>query len=206
MPRKKILHIIKSLGRGGAEVLLQETLKLHNQEEFEFHFIYFLPWKNQMVDGIENAGGKVTLFRAKNNIQILLQIFRVIRYIKQNKIELLHCHLPWAGFLGRLIYKLINIPVLYTEHNKQERYHFITRTLNKITFNWQSKVIAVSDDVFHSIQSAICPKIDVVTILNGVNTNFYKRDQNLGLQKRKEYLIDDNTILILYLKVNLVII
>jgi len=196
MAQKKILHIIKSLGRGGAEVLLQETLKLHNQDEFEFHYIYFLPWKNQMVEGIENAGGKVNLFRAKNNVQILFQIFNVISYIKKNKIELIHCHLPWAGFLGRLIYKLVNIPVFYTEHNKQERYHFITRTLNKITFNWQSKVIAVSDDVSHSIKSAIRPKIDVVTILNGVNTNFYKRDQTLGLQKRKEYLIDDNTVLI----------
>ena len=57
MPRKKILHIIKSLGRGGAEVLLQETLKQHNQEDFEFHFIYFLPWKNQMVDGVNAITG-----------------------------------------------------------------------------------------------------------------------------------------------------
>lgn len=30
----KILHIIKSLGRGGAEMLLPETLKLHDQERF----------------------------------------------------------------------------------------------------------------------------------------------------------------------------
>jgi glycosyltransferase involved in cell wall biosynthesis len=196
MHKKKVLHIIKSLGRGGAEVLLQETLKHHNQEEYEFYFIYFLPWKNQMVEGIEKAGGKVNLFPAKNNIQILFQIFNVIRFIKKNKIDLIHCHLPWAGFLGRFIYKLVDMPVFYTEHNKQERYHFITKTLNKFTFNWQSKVIAVSDDVSHSIRSAINPKIEVVTIVNGVNTNFYKRDEADGLQKRQEFLIEESTILI----------
>ena len=73
MSKIKILHIVKSLGRGGAEVLLQETLKLHNKETYEFHYIYFLPWKNQMVEGITNAGGKVVLFSAKNNIEIILQ-------------------------------------------------------------------------------------------------------------------------------------
>ena len=196
MPKLKVLHIIKSLGRGGAEVLLQETLKLHNQEEFEFHYIYFLPWKNQMVAGIESAGGKVNLFKATNNIQILFQIFNVIKYIRKNKIVLIHCHLPWAGFLGRLIFKLIKIPVFYSEHNIQERYHFITKTLNKITFNWQTKVIAVSDDVSKSISSVIHPKVEIITILNGVNTDSYKRDINLGLQKRKEYNIDKNVVLI----------
>ena len=71
----KVLHIVKSLGRGGAEMLLQETLKQHNQQEFEFHFIYFLPWKNQMVAGLQEAGGIVKNFPAKNNIFIIFLIF-----------------------------------------------------------------------------------------------------------------------------------
>ena len=41
MTKIKVLHIIKSLGRGGAEMLLPETLKEHDQEKFEFHYIYF---------------------------------------------------------------------------------------------------------------------------------------------------------------------
>ena len=40
----QVLHIIKSLGRGGAETLLPETLAKHDQERFQFHYIYFLPW------------------------------------------------------------------------------------------------------------------------------------------------------------------
>lgn len=182
MTNKKIrvLHIIKSLGRGGAEMLLPETLKLHDRENFEFHYIYFLPWKNQLVKAIEHAGGVVHCFSASNNIFILLQFSKIIRYIRNNKIDVVHCHLPWAGFVGRLVYRFSKMPVLYSEHNKQERYHGVTFFLNKFTFNWQTKVIAVSEDVKESILKNIAPRIPIQTVLNGVNTDSFKRDGEAG--------------------------
>jgi glycosyltransferase involved in cell wall biosynthesis len=177
-------------------MLLQETLHLHDKDRFEFHYIYFLPWKNQMAEGIKYAGGRVSLFPAVNNIRILLKARAVIRYIKKEKIELIHCHLPWAGFLGRWIHLRTGIPVIYTEHNKQELYHFITRTLNKISFNFQTHVVAVSNDVAASIQKSIHPKINVQTILNGVNTDRFIRDHASGTELRNRYGISGNQTLI----------
>lgn len=174
----KILHVIKSLGRGGAEMLLPETLQLHNQEKFEFHYIYFLPWKDQMVDAIEQAEGKVTCFRSKNNIQLLLKVKELRDYCDNHEIDIIHCHLPWAGFAGRLIHKLSGIPVVYSEHNMQERYHPVTKALNKLTFNWQTLALAVSEDVKNSIQKNIAPNLKVRTLLNGVNTDSYQRVHN----------------------------
>ncbi|MTI37874.1 glycosyltransferase, partial [Fulvivirga lutimaris] len=55
------------------------------------------------------------------------------------------------------------------------RYHKITYSLNKLTFNWQTKAIAVSDDVGYSIKENIQPKVNVGTILNGVNTEYFQR-------------------------------
>ncbi len=196
MPKIKILHIVKSLGRGGAEMLLQEVLEEHDLNVFEFHFIYFLPWKNQMVAGIEANGGIVKIFPATNNIRIITQVPKIIDYIKKNEIKLVHCHLPWAGFAGRLIYKLHNVPVMYTEHNIQDRYHFITKFLNKITFNWQTKVIAVSNDVAESIQKTIHPKIPVQIILNGVNTRTFVRNAEDRITKRKELGLKEDDIFI----------
>ena len=196
MSKIKVLHIVKSLGRGGAEMLLQETLKVHNKEQFDFHFIYFLPWKNQMVEGLQLAGGKVTNLPAKNNLMIVWQLRRIMKYIKKNNIDIVHCHLPWAGFAGRFIHKLTGIPVIYSEHNMQDRYHFITGTINKFTFNWQTKVIAVSGDVADSIQKTIRPKIPVITVLNGVNTVHFKRAESVRAAKRKELGIADDEILI----------
>ena len=193
----KVLHIIKSLGRGGAEMLLPETLKQHDLERFAFHCIYFLPWKNQLVESIENAGGKVTCFPAKNNIQLLLQYPKIIRYCKANNIQLIHAHLPWAGFVARLVHLKTRIPLLYTEHNLQERYHFVTKLLNRLTFNWQTMGIGVSEDVTQSILKNIHPKISCQTLLNGVNTHSFQRnnpdDRNAI---RVEYGITEDALLV----------
>jgi glycosyltransferase involved in cell wall biosynthesis len=196
MAKTKVLHIIKSLGRGGAEMLLPETLKLHDLSKFEFHYIYFLPWKNQLVDNIEQGGGKVTCFPANNNLQLLKQTQKIINYCQQHHIDLIHAHLPWAGFVARLVHKKNGIPVIYTEHNMQERYHFVTKYLNRFTYNWQTLALGVSKDVSQSIIRSIHPKIPVKTLPNGVNTDYFNRDSQQGLQKRMELNIPQNAIVI----------
>lgn len=184
----KVLHIIKSLGRGGAEMLLPETLKLHNKNEFEFHYIYFLPWKNQMVQSILQNGGRVTCVAARNNVLLMSKIGRVVRYVRENRIQLIHAHLPWAGILARVVGKLSGIPVIYTEHNKQERYHFGTRRINLLTMNLLTEIIAVSADVEESIiKNKATLKIPVRTIVNGVNTDHFSRSSVSGRAVRDRF-------------------
>lgn len=196
MPKIKILHIIKSLGRGGAEVLLPESLRLHNKIRFEFHYVYFLPWKDQMVNEIEEAGGTVKNFPANNNLQMLFKADEVIDYINHNNIHLIHCHLPWSGFLGRRIFSKTDIPVVYTEHNIQERYHPATKFVNKWTFNFQSLAIGVSNDVTRSILENISPDIPVQTVLNGVNTeNFYRKPEEGRLLKKKLNIPEESVVI-----------
>jgi glycosyltransferase involved in cell wall biosynthesis len=186
MSRIRVLHIIKSLGRGGAEMLLPETLKLHDPNRFHFTYVYFLPWKDQLVKSIRDAGGEVYCFEATNNLGILLRTRQLIRWIRHQNIQLIHCHLPWAGLVGRIVHRLTKIPVIYTEHNVQERYHRITRLFNRITFNWQTEVIAVSKDVGASIDKNINLRVPVRVIANGVNTSHFMRDRERGLALRRE--------------------
>lgn len=196
-PRIPILHIIKSLGRGGAETLLPETLTLHDQERFEFHYIYFLPWKYQMVEDIRREGGIVTCFPAKNNIEIMLQVRKIAAYVKQHKIRLIHCHLPWAGIVGRVVGKLCKVPVVYTEHNTWDHYHKLTYHLNKISFGNQQQVIAVSNDVARSIKTHYGksrPPVKVVS--NGINTDKFSRHTHLDRDIRKELGISADTVVI----------
>ncbi|MBL6444768.1 glycosyltransferase family 4 protein [Fulvivirga sp. 29W222] len=177
-------------------MLLPETLKLHNQRNFEFHYIYFLPWKDQMVNDLIQAGGIVKCYSASNNIQLILQYKKVQEYVYTHGIDIVHAHLPWAGFLSRLLSYKIKIPVLYTEHNKQERYHKITFWLNKLSFNFQNIAIAVSNDVSSSIIQHIRPEISVKTVLNGVNTEYFQRDIQSGLNIRKKYGIPDKALVV----------
>ncbi|MCY2686967.1 glycosyltransferase [Salinimicrobium sp. TH3] len=187
MKKVKVLHLIKSLGRGGAEMLLPETLKLHDQNRFEFFYIYFLPWKDQMVKPIADAGGNITCFSAKNNLKLLQRASEVTKFCKENDIDIIHAHLPWSGFLARLVHKRTKLPLVYTEHNIQEKYHFLTRTLNKHTYNYQTLALGVSNDVSQSIQRNIKPHISVKTLLNGVNTQKFKKNDIKGNEIRKKY-------------------
>lgn len=192
-----VLHIIKSLGRGGAEMLLPETLRQHDKQQFKFHYIYFLPWKNQMVSAIEQEGGTVTCIAAKNNASILLAVRKIAAYVRKHNIQLIHCHLPWAGMAGRLAGRLTGVPVVYTEHNKWERYHKLTYYMNKLSFSSQQKVIAVSEEVANSIKTnyrKINPPVQVVA--NGADTNKYARTQPVHSNIRKELNIPETATVI----------
>ena len=193
----KVLHIIKSLGRGGAEMLLPETLTLHRRDLFEFHYIYFLPWKDQMVASIQKHGGKVCCFDARNNFFLMTKVWQVARYVRHHNIQLIHAHLPWAGILARVVGKLTGIPVVYTEHNKQERYHTGTRLMNLATMNLLREVIAVSSDVADSIRrSKPNLRIPMSTVLNGVNVESFSKRSFDNQPIRDKLRIPGNVLLI----------
>lgn len=192
-----VLHIIKSLGRGGAEILLPETLRQHDKQKYKFHYVYFLPWKNQVVSEIEKEGGTVVCIQAKNNASILLAVRKIAAYVRKHNIQLIHCHLPWAGMAGRLVGRLTGVPVVYTEHNKWERYHKITYYLNKFSFSSQQKVIAVSEEVANSIKinyGKAKPQVQVVA--NGTDTAKYDRTQAVENDIRKQLNIPSTTTVI----------
>ncbi|WP_162126251.1 glycosyltransferase [Flavobacterium phycosphaerae] len=178
-PKIKVLHIIKSLGRGGAEMLLPETIKVHDQSRFEFHCIYFLPWKDQMVPAIEKAGGKVTCFSAKNNLTLLFQYPKIVKYCKENNIQLIHAHLPWAGIVARIAGRLAKLPVLYTEHNNFDKYHILTKILSSVTYKFQTKVLAVSEDAKAALERRNLFH-DIVYVPNGVNTDFFSKTNHFS--------------------------
>jgi glycosyltransferase involved in cell wall biosynthesis len=192
-----ILHIIKSLGRGGAETLLPESLRKHNKCIYQFHYLYFLPWKNQLVENLENAGGEVVCFPAKNNLGILLKLRQIGDYVKKHNIQLIHCHLPWAGIVGRLVGLVTKVPVVYTEHNKWERYHKVTYFVNKLSFSNQQRVVAVSAEVANSIKRHYSnPKPFVQVILNGVDTDKFSASHENEYNVRAALKIPANSIVI----------
>ncbi len=185
MPNKiRILHLIKSLGRGGAEKLIPETASVHDQARFEFHCLYFYHQGNNIVDELEAAGIKVHLIPS-SNLGLFFQVGKVREFVKEFKIDIIHAHLPWAGILSRLAGRNSNIPIVYTEHNTWDRYNTISYWGNRLTFKKQDVAIAVSNEVALSMQlnSMIDPyrrggRLKIKVIQNGVNTDVFRKDKN----------------------------
>ena len=78
----------------------------------------------------------------------------------------------------------------------QERYHIATKMINKLTFNSQSLALGVSEDVTNSIKKNINPKIPVKTLLNGANTDDFRRDIAAGSAVKRELGIPEDALVI----------
>jgi len=198
----KVLHLIKSLGRGGAEKLIPETAKLHDLHRFEFFCVYFYHQENNIVDELRAAGIRVFLFPS-SNLGIFRQVSKVKDFIKTEQIDIIHGHLPWAGILARLVGRKVNIPIVYTEHNTWDRYNKVSYWFNKLTFKKQDVAIAVSNEVALSMElnMMISPlrrqgRLKVKNILNGVNTDLFKKDSDAGAAIRAQLGIPQNAFVI----------
>ncbi|MFN4000471.1 glycosyltransferase [Algoriphagus sp.] len=180
--RIKVLHLIKSLGRGGAEKLIPETALIHDQRKFEFHCLYFYFQKNNIIDELEAAGITVHLIPS-SNLGLFLQVQKVRKFIKENGFDIIHAHLPWAGILARFVGGKFPIPIVYTEHNTWERYNKVSYWGNRITFKQQDVAVAVSNEVALSMQlnSFFDPyqrggRLKIKVVQNGVNTEEFRKE------------------------------
>lgn len=178
----KVLHLIKSLGRGGAEKLIPETVKFFDQDKFEFYCIYFYHKENNIIDELESVGINILLIPS-SNLRVFNQVGKVSDFVHEVGIDIIHAHLPWGGILARLVSRKTKIPLVYTEHNTWDRYNRISYWLNRLTFTYQDVAIAVSREVELSINVHSClttflqkKRLKTIHIHNGIDTGVFKKD------------------------------
>jgi len=178
--KRKVLVLIKGLGLGGAERLLIDSLPFMNRAQYDYHVGYLLPWKGLLAGDLEAAGipvhclGRSTTGTASSGSWTAVGLLpgalkRLLALHRRERFDLIQADLPVAGIVARLLGKWTATPVVYTEHNVQERYHAITRWANAVTYRWNRRVVAVSAEVAASIMRVkLLPESRVVTLPNGV--------------------------------------
>jgi glycosyltransferase involved in cell wall biosynthesis len=182
--RRKVLVLIKGLGLGGAERLLVDSLPFLDRTRFDYHVGYLLPWKTFLVPELERAGIPVHCLggtciegaAAKPGTASLRALTllpralsRLLALQRRERFDVIQADLPVAGILARLAGRWSSVPVIYTEHNLQERYHRVTRWANAATYGWNRCVLAVSAEVAASIErKGLRGRTHVKTLPNGV--------------------------------------
>lgn len=165
----RVLHLIKGLGRGGAENLLSQGLRVADRSRYEYSYAYFVPCKNALVPELEAGGAEVSLFSARSSAACFRHILAISEFVRRRQIDVIHCHLPIASVVGRFAGAVAGVPVVSTEHNLLQRYHVATRLISTSTWGLQSRVIAVSNEVKDSILEHVGDDVPVDVILNGVD-------------------------------------
>jgi glycosyltransferase involved in cell wall biosynthesis len=145
---KRVLILIKGLGRGGAEQLLASAAPYYDRDRFEYEVAYQLPWKDALVPHLRDAGLRVHCLGGGTGVRWLA---RLRRLIDDRAIDLIHAHSPAVASAAAVVTPP-RVRCVYTEHNVWERYHRLTYWGNALTYARRDHVFAVSDHVRDSIR------------------------------------------------------
>lgn len=139
--KKKIVHFIYNLGRGGAETMMVRVIK--ELDEYEHVVVTLFPMNHF---GSELQCDKLICLNLKSLYQLPLALFRFKKLLKQEKPDLVHTHLFWPTAIARLTV-LQKIPLLTTIHAfitaSVEYKKWYVRLLDKMTYRFRKSIIIV---------------------------------------------------------------
>jgi glycosyltransferase involved in cell wall biosynthesis len=146
----RILVLIKGLGRGGAEQLLVSAAPYLDKERFQYEVAYLLPEKSALVGELRTAGLPVRCLHGERGTG---WVSRLRRLVRETKIDVVHCHSPYAAIGARVGLAGPKRPrIVYTEHGVWDFYRAATYWGNVLTFPRNDYVFAVSEYMRSSIR------------------------------------------------------
>jgi glycosyltransferase involved in cell wall biosynthesis len=145
---RRVLLMIKGLGRGGAEQLLVSSIRHSDGSRVTHEVAYLLPWKDALVAELRERDVPVWCLDGARGAG---WTGRLRRLVGERGIDLVHVHSPYPAVGARLALPR-SIPLVYTEHNVWERYHRATYWGNMLTYGRNDHVFSVSKHVASTIR------------------------------------------------------
>jgi len=198
----RILHIIESLGSGGAERVLLTNLTYLDKDRF-YNVVAYLYNDEFFLSDLKEIGVKTYSLNLKNIYQPFAAINRIIKIIKSEKIDIVHTNLFGADIYGRIAAKLTGVShVITTLHNLGYRRSFVfnkRKILDIITSKLSGcNFIAVSNAVKKSTEQQLGIR-DIKIIYNSIDIDKFVplgEKERAGIRsildiKKDTYLLTD---------------
>ena len=181
----RVLHIITRLIIGGAQENTLWTVKgLMKLDRYDVKLISGPPLgpEGSLVEDAKKDGVDLIIFpqlrRAINPFLDVMSLLKLYRFIKKERIQIVHTHSSKAGILGRLAAKLARVPVIiHTIHGlpfhpyQNKALNWLYRKLERLAGSWTTKIITVSDAMLEGACSAgVAPREKFITIYSGIET------------------------------------
>ncbi len=169
MSERRVRHIVKGLGPGGAERLIAGHVT-SDRSGTTHDVVHLLAHKNHLVAELEAAGIEVTCLDARRGTR-LGWVTRLRRLLHTDPTTIVHVHSPAVAAVTRLVVQTLprrsRPRLIGTEHNRWPRHHRLTRLANRLTIRLETATIAVSDDVLSTIRGA--SRGQARTVVHGIN-------------------------------------
>ena len=143
----KVLHVVPTLKKDGAEVQLSEIFKNFNNIEVEL----FTFDKYEYGDSILKNLGNIVLHHKSS----IMSIIFLNKLIKDNKYNIVHSHLPksdliigFLRFFNKNINHVVSVHAQYGTRDKENKFkYFFSNKIWKILLNRSVGVIAISKKI-----------------------------------------------------------
>ncbi len=116
-PRIRILHLIETLGRGGAEGLLYTNLSKLNRHRFDGVVCHLYNRDTDWRQPILELGYPVISLGMTSLTDGVRGLLRLLNLLRREPVDLIHTHLYGANLIGRIVGAIKRIPVLSSLHN-----------------------------------------------------------------------------------------
>lgn len=179
----KLLHVITSLGTGGAEKLLAESASLYRDQGLSIEVLLLNGNRHPLYNSLTKKNIPVHSLTSGNIKKIYnpLLIFKIIKYLKE--FDIIHVHLFPTVYWVALAKKLTRSKavLIYTEHstsNKRIKNRLFNR-IEKYIYNQYDRVVAITDEIgeIHRSRFPEIPKCKFVTIPNGINISSFGKPE-----------------------------
>lgn len=194
--RITVLHLIGSLKVGGAEQQLVSIVPHFDKSKFRVVVVTMQPGGG-LVKALAKTGiESVCLnFRIRTFIPSLLRFVSILR---RERADILHTHMSFASFFGRLGGLCARVPIMITtDHGQDPRKKpwdiWVEWVFNRFT----AARVAVTNDIAEILHTRDhTPRNKIVVIENGVDTDRFRVDKSEGLRVRKELGLSDDAIVV----------
>ncbi|MFC1566299.1 glycosyltransferase [bacterium] len=177
----KLIHITNDLHTGGVQKLLfdvnSKLIKRDASIEIKIITVCDL---GDMTGRFEASGIEVKLFPCWKNKSLkyisLIEMLRLVRYLRREKPDIVQTHLFLGGLIGRLAAIFAGVKsIIHTEHNVYLWKNFYHKFIDYILALFMKKIIVVSESVKNfCIKKCKISGLKLITINNGINFEDFK--------------------------------
>ena len=191
---RPIIWMIDRLGPGGAEQLMPTILTNLAREGFTIRIcVLKVRHGNPIANDLEQLGFPVDLLLIPN-LRHPLNLFRILKYIRNHQPAILHTQLEFSDILGTLAAKILGIPCVSTLHtldtfadNQSATWRLKIRWF--ILRHYCNKILAVSEKTrAHHLESGRLGQHKLVTLYNGLDLSRFRILDETSQQQLKQAL------------------
>lgn len=181
-----VVHIIPTLGIGGAERFVIDLIKHSDPNKFKFSVIILKPIFDLQSELPNDC--QVILVEKKGKISLRL-VNKIKKQLEILQPDIVHTHLFGGDVWGRIAAKKLSLPVVTTEHNLNLQESLIKHQIKECLRNYSDVYTVPSEAVADYLKRIYRVEKEIKVIRHGIELTKFVNNKKINIQKTFKLLL-----------------